>query len=67
MALKDEMVAVTGVSAEQTITNADNTHPVIRFPGPRYSDDSRQVAYRWLAEKLAALTPIVRKALGIRG
>ena len=65
LAAKDEMVGAVGVSAEQVIVNAENVHPVIRFQGPGYQDNDRKKAYQWLLDKLALLTPVIRKTLGV--
>lgn len=66
---KDEMAKAVGASESQTKVNVDNAHPVIRFEGPCDTDNEKgwPAAYKWYAESLSALAPVVRRALGVKG
>lgn len=66
---KDELSKAVGVAEDKTTVNADKTHPYIRFEGPCNTEDEKgwPAAFEWYKEKLAALAPVVRRALGVKG
>lgn len=67
-AIQDNLDSIAGVSSSDIVVKPDLKYKKICYTGPSYNDKSNESlteAFKWLVDKIAALTPIAQKALGI--